>query len=233
MIVYLLLNMINSKGYVGQHRGNNISTRWPKNMAGANVHLSAARDKYGTNAFSREVLNYCSSQEEMNNLEKLWISTLRTYDPDYGYNMTFGGEGQEGKRCTPEVKKKLREVNLGKKNGIWITNGVENKVTKDPIPGGWYCGRTQKKYKSRGPDPAEKIAKRVASTMATWKKKREEKVEGTPLCSSKTLVRLRGLARKAAKIRWYGKEIAAEANTSLNPVNLGDKQEHKVVHPNT
>jgi hypothetical protein len=31
----------------------------------------------------------------------------------------------------------------------------------------------------------------------------------------------------------HKKDLSAEAITSLNPVNLEDKQEHKVVHPNT
>ena len=54
MIVYLLLNTVNNKGYVGKHKGDTISTRWPKNLNGGNSHLSAARDKYSVEVFRRE-----------------------------------------------------------------------------------------------------------------------------------------------------------------------------------
>ena len=110
MIVYLLLNTVNNKSYVGQHLGDKISTRWPSNLKGGNPHLESARKKYGPKAFSKEILNYCCSQEEMNNLERLWILTLCTYDPNYGYNLTFGGEG--GKR-TDEAKKNNSKAHVG------------------------------------------------------------------------------------------------------------------------
>ena len=47
MIVYLLLNTINNKGYVGQHKGNKISGRWNEKLEGGNTHLEHARKKYG------------------------------------------------------------------------------------------------------------------------------------------------------------------------------------------
>jgi GIY-YIG catalytic domain len=122
MIVYLLLNTVNLKGYVGQHKGNKISGRWPKNLrsGGANIHLANACDKYGPDAFSREILNVCSSQEEMNNLERLWIVTLRTYDPKFGYNETYGGEGGRLVVYTEEMRKKLSDANpyKGKPGGF-------------------------------------------------------------------------------------------------------------------
>ena len=105
MIVYLLLNTVNCKGYVGQHKGDSISGRWNKQLDGANTHLHAAKEKYGVRAFTREILGVVTTQEELTHLEKLWILTLRTYDPDYGYNMTKGGEG--GQVLTEEVRKRM------------------------------------------------------------------------------------------------------------------------------
>lgn len=103
MIVYLLLNQVNQKGYVGQHLGNFVSGRWNTKLAGGNAHFTKAVKKYGWASFSREILNYCCSKEEMNNLEKLWIATLRTYDSEFGYNKTMGADGN----LTLEVRKKI------------------------------------------------------------------------------------------------------------------------------
>lgn len=108
MIVYLLLNTVNQKGYIGKHKGDEISTRWNGKLYGANEHLKAAKDKYGAEVFKREILNVCSSNQEMDDLERLWIITLRTYDGDYGYNMTFGGEGLQ--LPTKETKLKMSKL---------------------------------------------------------------------------------------------------------------------------
>jgi GIY-YIG catalytic domain len=171
MIVYLLLNTVNLKGYVGQHKGDKISGRWNRSMYGANPHLTAAINKYGSEAFSREILNVCSSQEEMSNLERLWIVTLRTYDPEFGYNETFGGESSI--KFTPQLRKKMSELaiqrgagknNKGRKNSlaqrlrqseitsnlIWITDGKSDDFVPvdSTIPEGWKRGRSTGPKKS-------------------------------------------------------------------------------------
>lgn len=117
MIVYLLLNTLNNKGYVGQHKGNAIFTRWPKNLRGGNPHFNNAVNEYGHEIFSREILNTCTSQEEMSNLEKLWILTLRTYDPEFGYNKTFGGESGRlpGFYHSEITRKRIGNANKNKK----------------------------------------------------------------------------------------------------------------------
>jgi hypothetical protein len=126
MIVYQLLNTVNNKSYIGQHQGENISDRWDNNFTGANTHLSSANDKYGSSVFRREILNNCSSHEEMNNLERLWILVLRTYDPEFGYNQTMGGEGYPNHNGT-----------------VWITDGKSNKriLPTDAIPDNWGLGK--------------------------------------------------------------------------------------------
>jgi len=108
MIVYLLRNESNFKCYVGQHRGTDLAKRWNKrftNMKG-NQHFARALKKYGPEAFSREILNVCSSREEMNNLERLWICTLRSYDPKFGYNKQMGGVKWRAHH-TPETRQRI------------------------------------------------------------------------------------------------------------------------------
>ncbi len=108
MIVYLLLNQVNLKGYVGQHKGNDLAKRWTAGMRNVkpNPHFAAAVEKYGVQCFSREVLAYCGTQEETDNMERLWICALRTYDPKCGYNMQYGGL-RKAARHVPEIKRRI------------------------------------------------------------------------------------------------------------------------------
>jgi hypothetical protein len=51
-------------------------------------------------------LGSASTNDELNNLEKLWIITLRSYDKKVGYNASFGGDG--GGVPTEDTRARLR-----------------------------------------------------------------------------------------------------------------------------
>jgi hypothetical protein len=106
MIIYQIINTVNFKSYIGQHKGTKVSTRWTKKLTGGNAHFASAVAKYGWKAFEIQIRNFCTSQEEMDNYEKLWIISLGTYDPKFGYNMTFGGDAF-GWALTEEVKSRM------------------------------------------------------------------------------------------------------------------------------
>lgn len=105
MIIYLLLNIVNKKAYIGQHLGNKISGRWPEDLRGGNRHLEAARQKYGWQTFSRIVLYQAKTQYELDCMETFFIVMYQSFNPEYGYNMTMGGNG--GAR-TEECKQAMR-----------------------------------------------------------------------------------------------------------------------------
>lgn len=111
-IIYCFINMMNNKVYVGQHIGQIIWTRWDKDLRGGNPHFDRAVKKYGIKAFRGEILAYCYSQQELDNLEKLWILTLRSYDPEIGYNKTFGGEGGSKTQETRDKMKAAWELRV-------------------------------------------------------------------------------------------------------------------------
>jgi group I intron endonuclease len=112
MIVYLLLNQVNGKGYVGQHKGYRLSRRWDRNLSRgtANPHFRRAVQKYGPHAFQRKVLACCSCQQEMDLLEKFWIRVWQTTNPRFGYNIQSGGIGaqhtEESRRRIAEARKR-------------------------------------------------------------------------------------------------------------------------------
>ena len=112
MIVYLLLNQLNGKGYVGQHRGYKLSKRWNSNLNNTktNAHLQAAVRKYGPDSFTRTVLAHASCQGELDLLEKFFITIFQTCNPRHGYNLQTGGLTGAG-RHSAETIQRIREAN--------------------------------------------------------------------------------------------------------------------------
>ena len=117
--IYLVRNIFNDKVYVGYTE--NFEVRWLWHLHSAfkateSWRFSRALRKYGPEAFSYEFLGIVNSVKEAKHLENLWVITLRSYDPEYGYNMTYGGDGS----CTEEVKKVI-----SKKRIAWLEHNLE------------------------------------------------------------------------------------------------------------
>ena len=107
MLIYLLLNRVNGKSYIGQHCGFRLEERWNKNLNNVivNSHLYHAIQKYGPASFSRQILCYASCQQELDLLEQFWIAAYRSTDPMFGYNLQSGGRKWRG-----HYSKELREL---------------------------------------------------------------------------------------------------------------------------
>ena len=113
-VVYLILNTVNGKRYVGQtvqplEKRFNAHARSKKSLIGKAIR------KYGKDKFRYGVIKSCASKEEMDYWEKYFIVALKSKVP-YGYNMTDGGEGTSGLERTPEYLKHLSESRMGEKN---------------------------------------------------------------------------------------------------------------------
>ena len=113
--VYKIQNQINKKIYIG------ISTIGWKNRVrkhksearnGGDFKLHRAIRKYEEINFSFDLLETCSSIEELKERETYWISTLKTMDDSFGYNMTEGGDGTFGRLHSDETKSKISEKAL-------------------------------------------------------------------------------------------------------------------------
>ena len=96
MFIYLIINLIDGKIYVGQTR-RTVQVRWREHVdyalrfASGNPHLDAAIRKYGEETFSVETLAEASSLEELDELEIFWINRLGTLNRNLGYNLHSGG----------------------------------------------------------------------------------------------------------------------------------------------
>lgn len=139
MIVYKTTNLINGKIYVGQDLHNK-----PKYLGSGKIFKLALK-KYGKNNFKKEILEYCTSKDDLNEKEIFWIKKLNSRDRKIGYNITTGGVfGDISTHPNiDEIRKKISIANKGKKRsdktkklisaGLMnhkVSNITKNKISK-------------------------------------------------------------------------------------------------------
>jgi len=112
--IYKIINTINNKIYIGQ--SVDIKRRWNdhkselRRNAHYNTYLQQSWNKYGEGNFIFEVIEFNENftTEDLNELEIYYIDKLKTFDNNFGYNLTIGGYYNEGK-----AKSVLQFNNLG------------------------------------------------------------------------------------------------------------------------
>lgn len=140
--VYEHINKTNNKKYIGITSHKNPSDRWGSNGVNykANKHFYSAIQKYGWDNFEHIILFTGLSQEDASMKEKELIQQYNSTDPEFGYNISCGGDGHyfnhsestkkkisksisgennpnwNGKTNTPEHMEKLRLANVGSKH---------------------------------------------------------------------------------------------------------------------
>jgi hypothetical protein len=86
-LIYKITNIINGKYYIGKHKTNQVDDGY----MGSGKLIVAAIRKYGIDNFTKEILHYCISEEEMNAKEtELVVVNEQTY------NLCPGGHGGFG-----------------------------------------------------------------------------------------------------------------------------------------
>lgn len=123
MHVYCITNKINGKIYVGLHEGNlpeylamNTARAFGKTRWNDKPFLYRAIRKYGREEFSIYPLVDALDRTQAGELEKFFIRTLETRNPEIGYNLTEGGTGGATRfgPHTPDAIEKMRLANRGK-----------------------------------------------------------------------------------------------------------------------
>lgn len=115
--IYLIRNLINGKGYVGQTT-KSLFVRFNRHKYDANkgsdCALHKAFRKYGFENFDIKEVVSCDSLL-LDDLEKHYIKFYGTYAPTgHGYNLTEGGDGSlEGRVFSKEGREKLTSVHKG------------------------------------------------------------------------------------------------------------------------
>lgn len=152
--VYMYINTINNKIYIGQT--NNLERRHKEHINSSynekakdyNVPFHKAIRKYGIEIFELFILEQELTREELNELEEEYIKEYNSLSKQDGYNIRGGGdytyslegkteeekreiykkigENKKGKELSQEHKDKIREA----KQGTTLTQEHKDKISK-------------------------------------------------------------------------------------------------------
>ncbi len=115
--VYKTTNIVNGKIYIGQHVPNG-----KESYIGSGKLIIKAQKKYGKRAFKLDVLQWCSSKDELNKAEVDWIlNTPECLAENGGYNIRTTEQSnvdyswtKEDDERVKEWKSKISHANIGK-----------------------------------------------------------------------------------------------------------------------
>ena len=113
--VYVHVNKINGKLYIGLTKSKNPNRRWENgNGYRNNILFNRAIQKYGWDSFEHIVLFENISKEIASIAEQELIKKYKTNNSKYGYNICSGGIN--GFTVAESTKEKLREKSSGEKS---------------------------------------------------------------------------------------------------------------------
>lgn len=168
MKIYKITNLTNNKVYIGQTLQENPKMRWYAHLSdakrGRKSHLYDSIRKYGPESFVWEIIEHCSSLEELNVREQYWLDYYRGLTEVYncreaGGNKTHRAESIEKMRAAQVAAHARRKANG--------TDGGWKRIDGGPMKGKSHPGKG-KKHTKRWSDEAKEKYKLVA-------KAREEK----------------------------------------------------------
>ena len=114
--IYVHVNKVNGKIYIGQTKSENLNRRWNTDGSGykTNTHFWNAIQKYGWDNFNHVVLIEDLSLEEANLIEEELIKKYNSTNPKKGYNLRFGGNNSS---FSEETINKFKEIRKGTQRG--------------------------------------------------------------------------------------------------------------------
>lgn len=127
-IVYVHINKINNKVYVGQT--NNLTKRWRGNGCDykKSIYFYNAVQKYGWDNFQHIILKEGLTKEEADEYEQYYIDYYKSRYNENGYNIREGGSHGALSESTKELLSKQ-----AKEKGKWA--GDNNPRHLDPLYG--------------------------------------------------------------------------------------------------
>lgn len=110
--IYKITNLINNKSYIGITK-RNPRIRYNEHFCNKNELLYKAKNKYGKENFSLEIIEENVPKDKVDRKEREYIILYNSLVPN-GYNLSLGGISNKG--ISVSGRQKLKECNLGIKN---------------------------------------------------------------------------------------------------------------------
>lgn len=147
--IYLIVNCINDKIYVG--RAIKIKVRWKNHKCMLqenrhyNVHLQHAWNKDGAENFGFSILEECNI-DKLIEREQFWIDYTQCYKAEKGYNLSPSAGSNLGFKHTKETIEKLKNRKHTEEAKAKIAEASRNRVhTRESIEKGAALRRGQKR----------------------------------------------------------------------------------------
>lgn len=128
--IYLTTNIINGKKYIGKHYGE-----LDDSYLGSGTALLRAIEKYGKQAFKRDILFISKNEKENNIKEKEFIKIFNAVEDENFYNIAEGGDGGNIFKTLPkerqeQLKERARQQCSGSGNPMYGKHHSEETKEK-------------------------------------------------------------------------------------------------------
>ena len=133
MYIYVITNKLNGKIYIGQTI-NSVETRFKEHCRKHNTLIDRTIHKYGKENFMFEILDTAETLEQLNELERYYISLSDSTNRDVGYNLCKGGNNTSGYTHRKESREKMsvsrKGLFVGTKNPFYGKHHSEEQILK-------------------------------------------------------------------------------------------------------
>jgi hypothetical protein len=140
--VYLTINLINGKQYIGDRSTDEINNSYDKGYIGSGrPYFKNAIKKYGRKNFKKEILEFFDTKQQAFDAQEKYIKQFNTLYP-YGYNISLSSGFLCRGSHSKESIEKIRVKHKGKKQ-------TKEHIEKRSIARSGYCVSNESKEKNR------------------------------------------------------------------------------------
>ena len=225
--IYVTVNKINGKKYIGQH------TKWNENYLGSGVYLNRSINKYGKENFQRYIIDLAKTQEELNEKETWYINegfSLNVAKSSNWYNIKDGSQsgGNVMAGWTKERKEEYGKLRSRISEGRTLTEehkrNISESISGEKHPCYGKRGEKSPRYgKKHSEETKRKMSENSSSRRPEVRKKISESNKGKVM-SIEARRKMSLAASKREKGSMYGKKHSEEAKKKMSEAAKGKEK---------